>query len=77
MKSIAIIICLGLTSCSALLSGGIGTSGSLLSQVDNLVPELVLQKYQALHNLKVGMEAIDAAPGTVTMVTPGPQVVPQ
>jgi hypothetical protein len=56
--------------------GGAGSAGGIIGQVENLVPELVLQKYQALHNLKVGMEAIDASPGPVTMTTPAPTIVP-
>jgi hypothetical protein len=55
--------------------GGAGSAGGIVGQVENLVPELVLQKYQALHNLKVGMEAIDASPGPVTMTVPAPRIV--
>jgi hypothetical protein len=71
-----------LTGCAGGIQGALGTAtsavgpGGTVSQIDALLPELILQKYQALHNLKVGMEAIDASPGPVTMTTPGPTIVP-
>jgi hypothetical protein len=73
--ALAAAFCLSGCGLSAAI-GGTGAAGGLLGQAENLVPELVLQKYQALHNLKVGMEAIDASPGAVTMITPAPRIVP-
>jgi hypothetical protein len=78
MGKITIILALlALSGCgfSALL-GGASSAGGIAGQVENLIPELVLQKYQALHNLKVGMEAIDATAGPVTMITSAPTIVP-
>jgi hypothetical protein len=73
--AVAVAFCLSGCGFQAVL-GGAGSAGGLVGQVENLVPELVLQKYQALHNLKVGMEAIDASPGPVTMTVPAPKIVP-
>jgi hypothetical protein len=77
MRALGLTALLALSGCGFQAAlGGAGSVGGIAGQVENLLPELILQKYQALHNLKVGMEAIDATSGPVTMITPAPTIVP-
>ena len=76
---LATVILFAVSGCGfqAALTGGGSSILDTANQAENLVPELILQKYQALHNLKTGMEQIDANKGPVTMITPAARVVPQ
>lgn len=85
IKRVAPLAMLALSGCAGTASLGTAavTGGAVLGQVpvvagqvDELIPQLILEKYQALHNLRAGMEQIDNTPGPVTTVQQGPVIVP-
>ena len=79
----ATLLALPLAGCA--LKGSIGGTDELdaltgkIGQIEDLIPELLLQKYVVLHNLRVRMNEIDAAAGLVTMapttMTPMPPMI--
>lgn len=70
LKSVtaAALLAVSLSGCAAGLTGTIGQdAANAASQLDQVLPILVMEKAAALHNLQVGLDAIQAAPGMVTM----------
>lgn len=62
------LVALGLSGCAGALTGSIGQdAANAASQLDQVLPTLVMEKAAALHNLSVGLAAINATPGMVTM----------
>lgn len=64
------VLALSLSGCNALYGNDV--TDTLLNkamQLDNVLPTLVMEKAAALHNLSVGLAAINAAPGMVTMTS--------
>jgi hypothetical protein len=53
-----------------------GQIPTIANQLYGIAPAIVLQNYQTLHNLRVGMDQIDASPGMVTTAQPPPVVTP-
>lgn len=70
MKGIfaAVLLAVSLSGCNSLYGNDV--TDALLNkamQLDQVLPTLVMEKAVALHNLSVGLDAIQAAPGMVTM----------
>jgi hypothetical protein len=80
-----VVLISALSGCAA--TAGVGTAATagaaltsqiptIANQLYGIAPAIVLQNYQTLHNLRVGMDQIDAAPGMVTTAQPPPVVTP-
>jgi hypothetical protein len=63
----AAVLALGLSGCTAAGSLG-GAVTDVSSQIDQLLPQLIMEKAVALHNLQVGLQQVNATPGMVTTV---------
>lgn len=61
--------------CGCAGTGLVSTGTSVIEQVDQLIPELIMAKAAALHNLQIGLQQINSAPGMVTMTMPPTTVV--
>jgi hypothetical protein len=82
MRIVCAAALLALSGCSAQLSSKLGAleeavnNGGPITPITNLSSTLLLQEWQVLHNLMIGMQQVDQASGMVA-VTMAPPIVAQ